>query len=146
MPEAEISIDLRIKGQRAGMRRLLQLSGVAVVKYRYKGEYVTAELLDATGAPCMDVLPQHADALRQVAVSQLDANPGGPVLWRRSAGTLEWILSEDFTLSLRNHPGSNHDLEAMGADLRSVALAGPGANPTPLADTTAESESPAMAG
>lgn len=121
MHETENLITRRLKGQRGGMLRLMQSLGVSVVKYRYKGEFVTAELLDAARKPCMEVQPQHADSLRHIATSQLDANPGGPALWRRSAGTLEWILSADITLAQRNFPGSDHDLEAMGQDLRHVA-------------------------
>lgn len=112
----------KLKSQRAGMLRLMRSFGVSIVKYRYKGECVSAELLDAGGKPCMEILPQHADSLRHIATSQLDANPGGPDLWRHAAGTLEWILRADITLAQRNFPGSDHDLEGMGQDLRDVAL------------------------
>jgi hypothetical protein len=109
-----------MKGQRTGMRMLLQRAGVATVKFRYQGEFISAEILDAAGGPCAAPDAQHAGNLRHIAVAQLDANPGGPELWHRSAGVLEWILDGDITLSQRNYPGSDHDLK-MGQDLREVA-------------------------
>jgi len=109
-----------LKGQRAGIRMLLQSAGVAMVKYRYQGEFICAELLDGAGQPWGDVPAQHADNLRHIAASQLSANPGGVELWQRSAGVLEWILNGDITISFRNYPGSHHDL-VMGQDLRDLA-------------------------
>lgn len=140
MHETVNPITERLKNQRAGMLRLMQSLGVAVVKFRYKGELVSAELLDATRRPCMEVQRQHAESLRHIATSQLDANPGGPDLWRRSAGTLEWILGADITLAQRNSPGSNHDLEAMGLDLRHVA----GSLSDSQVECEAEQDRPAM--
>jgi len=138
MPKSWQMIDRALKGQRAGMRILLQHAGVATVKYRYQGEYISADLLDAAGRPRGGVTAQQADSLRHIAVSQLNANPGGAELWRRSAGTLEWILSGDVTISRRNYPGSDHDLE-MGRDLRDVA----GLGTDPAEDQT-EAERPRM--
>ena len=108
----------------AGLRILMQRGGIAMVKYSYKGEYISAELLDSAGQPCATPGQKHADNLRHIAVSQLDANPGGPDLWRRSAGVLEWILDGDVTISRRNYPGSDHGL-VMGEDLRELAARGP---------------------
>lgn len=136
MLENHSQIDRKLKGQRAGMLRLLQSQGVSIVKFGYKGDHVCAQLLDAAGMPCVEVQPEHAAILRHIATSQLDANPGGPALWRRSAGTLEWILGSDQTLSMRNYPGSDHDLGWMGLDLRQIA----DADPAP------ELDRPAMAG
>jgi len=113
-------IERGLKGQRAGLRILMQRAGIAMVKYSYKGEYISAELRDAADQPCATPGQKHADNLRHIAVAQLDANPGGPELWRRSAGVLEWILDGDVTISLRNYPGSDHGL-VMGEDLRELA-------------------------
>ena len=121
-------IDRALRGQRTGMRILLQRSGVAMVKFRYKGEYISVELLDASGRPCAEVsAAAQALNLRHIAAAQLSANPGGAALWHRSAGVLEWILDGDITLAQRNYPGSDHDLE-MGEDLRE--LAGMSGSPT----------------
>lgn len=113
-------IERALKGQRTGMRILLKHDGVAMVKFRYKGENVCAELLDAAGNPVRDVAPKEADNLRHIAASQLDANPGGAALWHRSAGVLEWLVDGDVTISSRNYSGSDHDL-VMGEDLRELA-------------------------
>ncbi|CAN7769681.1 hypothetical protein LJR290_007459 [Variovorax sp. LjRoot290] len=132
-------IDRALKGQRAGLRILMQRGGIAMVKYRYIGEYISAELLDAAGKPCATPGQKYADNLRHIAVSQLDANPGGAELWQRSAGTLEWILDGDVTISRRNYPGSDHDL-VIGQDLRELA-----ACPSPEEDQPeAEAERPRM--
>lgn len=133
-------IDRALKGQRAGLRILMQRGGIAMVRYSYKGEYISAELLDSAGQPCATPGQKHADNLRHIAVSQLDANPGGPELWRRSAGTLEWILDGDVMLSCRNYPGSDHGL-VMGEDLRELARA---AAETAEEQTDAEAERPRM--
>ncbi len=76
-----------LKGQRAGMRLLLKHNGVSLVKFRYKGEYISAELLDAAGKAVREIAPKDADNLRHIADSQLSANPGGAELWQRSAGS-----------------------------------------------------------
>lgn len=67
-------IERGLKGQRAGQRILLQRAGIAMVKFRYKGEHISAELLDATGIPMGGVTASQADNLRHIAASQLDAN------------------------------------------------------------------------
>lgn len=113
-------IERALKSQRAGIRLLLQHEGVAMVKFRYKGENICAELLDTAGHPVRDVAPKEADNLRHIAASRLDANPGGAELWHRSAGVLEWLVTGDVTLAHRNYPGSDHDL-VMGEDLRELA-------------------------
>jgi hypothetical protein len=122
MPKSWAETDRALKGQRAGIRMLLQSAGVAMVKYRYQGQFICAELLDGAGKLWGDVPAQHADNLRHIAASQLSANPGGVELWQRSAGVLEWILNGDITISFRNYPGSDHDL-VMGQDLRELASA-----------------------
>lgn len=113
-------IERGLKGQRAGQRILLQRAGIAMVKFRYKGEHISAELLDAASIPMGEVTASQADNLRHIAASQLDANPGGAALWHRSAGVLEWLVDGDVTISRRNYPGSDHDL-VMGEDLRELA-------------------------
>ena len=113
-------IERALKGQRTGMRLLLKHDGVAMVKFRYKGENICAELLDSAGNPIRDVASTEADNLRHIAASQLDANPGGAELWHRSAGVLEWLVDGDVAISRRNYPGSDHDL-VMGEDLRELA-------------------------
>lgn len=113
-------IERSLKGQRTGMRLLLKHDGVAMVKYRYKCEFICAELLDAAGNPVRDVTPTEADNLRHIAASQLSANPGGAELWQRSAGVLEWMVDGDVTIARRNYPGSEHDL-VMGEDLRELS-------------------------
>lgn len=109
-----------LKGQRTGQRMLLQRAGVAIVKFRYKGDHISAELLDAAGNPVREITPKEADNLRHIAASQLNANPGGAELWHRSAGVMEWLVDGDVTIARRNYPGSEHDL-VMGEDLREVA-------------------------
>ena len=109
-----------LKGQRAGMRLMFKHDGVAMVKFRYKGEYVSAELLNAAGDPVREITPKEADNLRHIATSQLSANPGGADLWQRCAGVLEWLVDGDVTIAHRNFPGSVHDL-VMGEDLRELA-------------------------
>ena len=119
MAKSWTEIEGALKAQRTGMRILLQHSGVAMVKFRYKGEFISAELLDGKGAAIELTSPCHAGHLREIAAAQLSANPGGQDLWQRSAGVLEWILDGDTTIAWRNHPGSDHDL-VMGEDLREL--------------------------
>jgi hypothetical protein len=122
MPKSWAEAERALKGQRAGIRMLLQSAGVAMVKYRYRGELICAELLDGAGKRWGDVPAQQAGNLHHIAASQLSANSGGAELWQRSAGVLEWILGGDVTISFRNYPGSEHDL-VMGEDLRQLAAA-----------------------
>lgn len=108
-----------LKGQRTGMRLLLKHDGVSMVKFRYKGEHISAELLDAAGNPVREIAQKEAENLRHIAASQLTANPGGAELWHRSAGVMEWLVDGDVTIARRNYPGSKHDL-VMGEDLREL--------------------------
>ena len=121
MSESWETIDRRVHGQRAGMRLLLLSLGVQTVLFRRREEHISAELLGRDDAPCLQVQPEHAAALRHIAVSQLEAKCRGAG-WQTTAGTLEWLLEGDNTLSFQHHPRATH-AHVLGLDLRDVSTA-----------------------
>lgn len=88
--------------RRAPARQALIDAGVAQVQFRHLlGRFTEISLIGADGKPqSLGALPEGVEA---AAVAQMDANPGGGI-WREASGRLDWVLSEDVTVSLRDHP------------------------------------------
>lgn len=144
MAEPWETIERRLRGQSAGMRLLLLSLGIEAVVFKRREEHISAELLGRDGAPCMQVQPEHAAALRHIAVSQLDANCRGAA-WRSTAGTLEWLLEGDNTLSFEHHPRATH-AHALGLDLRDLAAAQQQSSEAMNDDEEGGAEAPRMYG